>query len=265
MERVAFLVEQTGARISCLLNPESVVLRRAAGLARRGGATGVITGVALSDDPVVATGGGVTEIDLDLLFDVGIARDVSPAAGQGPAAGQDPAEAAAEAALVPEDVRELTRPIWNLTENGEGQDGYGAPPVVRLIWGRAWNIPGVVAAVAERLERFSADGVPQRSWLRLRLRRVLDDAARLPAKMPVTPQFETPLLQDPAAIESAPTIEIPVDETGLPSLRLDQIASDLRGDPAAWRAIAAANGIDDPLHLAEGTVIRLAALPERMS
>lgn len=35
MERVAFLIEPTGERLGCLLNPESVILRRAAGLQPR--------------------------------------------------------------------------------------------------------------------------------------------------------------------------------------------------------------------------------------
>ena len=32
MERVAFIVERTGERIDCLLNPDTVVVRRSAGL-----------------------------------------------------------------------------------------------------------------------------------------------------------------------------------------------------------------------------------------
>lgn len=262
MERVAFLIEHTGARVSCLLNPESVVMRRSAGLARHGSATGAITGAALSDDPLIATGGGVTELELDLLFDVGVARELTAAAQDQPKAdASDQANPVAEPAVLADDVRELTRPIWNLAENGEGQEGYGAPPVTRLIWGKSWNIPAVVSAVAERLERFNEAGVPQRSWLRLRLRRVVDDSGRLPVKSPVTPLFETPLLDDPMGSDSVPTMEIPVDESGLPSLRLDEIAFRLTGDSANWRAVAAANGIDNPLDLAEGTVLRLAGAP----
>jgi len=253
MERVAFLIEQTGARVSCLLNPESVVMRRSAGVARHGSATGAITGAALSDDPLIATGGGVTELELDLLFDVGVARELA-------AVTQDQAGSAAEPAIV-DDVRELTRPIWNLAENGEGQDGYGALPVTRLIWGKSWNIPAVVTAVGERLERFTATGVPQRSWLRLRLRRVAEDSSRQPVKPPVTPLFETPLLDDPLGTDSVPTMEIPVDDTGLPSLRFDEIAFRMTGDPANWRAVAAANGIENPLSLPEGIVLRLGGAP----
>ena len=35
MERVAFVVESTGERLGCLLNPESLVLRRLAGIRPR--------------------------------------------------------------------------------------------------------------------------------------------------------------------------------------------------------------------------------------
>jgi len=35
MERVAFLVEASGKRIECMLNPESVVIRRQAGVSTR--------------------------------------------------------------------------------------------------------------------------------------------------------------------------------------------------------------------------------------
>src|SRR3954468_16070072 len=111
MERVAFLVERTGEQLSCLLNPENVVVRRAAGITSRGTTTGIITGLTTSDDPLIATGGGSTEIDLDLLFDTAI--DDEPNARL-PAAGDD-----AQAPQVQPDVRDMTRPIWNLAENGE--------------------------------------------------------------------------------------------------------------------------------------------------
>ena len=50
MERVAFLLERTGERIACLLNPESLVLRRRAGLRSRQSAGGLVTGAELADD-----------------------------------------------------------------------------------------------------------------------------------------------------------------------------------------------------------------------
>jgi hypothetical protein len=39
-----------------------------------------VTGTGLTDDPLVATGGGITELDLDLLFDVEVARSLTAAA-----------------------------------------------------------------------------------------------------------------------------------------------------------------------------------------
>ena len=152
MERVAFLHEGSRARIGCLLNPECIVLRRHAGVAPRLSAGGLVTGTALTDDPLVHTGGGKTELDLDLLFDVSLAGS----------------------SIQSDDVRDLTRPLWELAENQRIAKGYGKPPLVRFVWGKGWNIPGVVVAVAERLECFTSAGVPRRSWLRMRLRRITE-------------------------------------------------------------------------------------------
>ena len=51
MERVAFLIEETGQRLECLLNPETLVLRRTAGVAPRRSTTGRVTGAGMTDDP----------------------------------------------------------------------------------------------------------------------------------------------------------------------------------------------------------------------
>src|SRR5439155_10422244 len=86
MERVAFLVDATGERIDCLLHPESLEVRRLAGVRTRTSAGGQLVGAGLADDPLLFTGGGRTELVLDLLFDVELV----------------------EAAVAPHDVRELT-------------------------------------------------------------------------------------------------------------------------------------------------------------
>lgn len=162
MERVALLIEGTNERLRCLLNPESLVLRRRAGIQPRHSATGRLTGEGLADDPLLYTGGGYTELQLDLLFDVSLASST----------------------VSRDDVRELTAPLWRLAENwAEGGAG-GRPPLVRFIWGKSWNIPGVVVAVAERLESFTSGGTPQRSWLRMRLLRAEAEAARSRARQP---------------------------------------------------------------------------------
>ncbi|WP_054763805.1 CIS tube protein [Methylomonas koyamae] len=115
----------------------------------------ILTGHGLADDCYIQTGGGTTTLELDLLFDINIAGST----------------------IGSEDVRDLTRPFWNLAENNAKAGGSGQVPVCRFVWGKSWNIPGVVTAVAERLEHFNQDGVPQRSWLRLRLLRVNEPPA----------------------------------------------------------------------------------------
>ncbi len=140
MERVAFIVDATGERIDCLLNPETFDVTRLAGI-----------GVSdAGDDAVRFTGGGRTELLLDLLFDVALVESRVP----------------------PQDVRHLTAKLWNLAENAAQEHGTARPPLVRLVWGRSWNVPGVISAIAERFDAFGPTGVPGRSWLRLKLVRV---------------------------------------------------------------------------------------------
>jgi Contractile injection system tube protein len=242
MERVIFVVEGSGERISCLLNPETLVFRRQAGLRTRTDVTGAVTGHAMSDDPVVATGGGRTEFDLDLLFDTAIDQELNPASETGP---------------ILADVRELTRPIWNLAENAQSADRYGGPAAVRFIWGRSWNILGAVTTVSEKLERFSPDGEPQRSWMRLRLRRLSEAPQSASVAPSVTPQYEAPSPRAQQSLQKSTAVDVPVDSDGMPQLRLDQLAANRYGDPSFWRVIAAFNGIDNPLELPAGTVLRL--------
>ena len=86
MERVAFLVDKTGERIDCMLNPESVTMTRLAGVRTRGTTSGQLTGTGLADDPLQFTGGGRTELTLDLLFDVDFVDATRPAVPRGDAA-----------------------------------------------------------------------------------------------------------------------------------------------------------------------------------
>src|SRR6267143_527690 len=165
MERAAFLIESSGTRIGCLLNPNSVEIKRLAGVRRRSSASGPLTGSGLSDDPLIYTGGGSTELDLELLFDVTLAGSSVQAT----------------------DVRDLTGPLWDLAENPGGDEGHN-PPVVRFIWGKQWNFPGIITAIAQRLESFSEDGAPRRSWVRLRMLRASEPASSEPAPaVPLNP------------------------------------------------------------------------------
>jgi Contractile injection system tube protein len=237
MERVAFLIDATGERIGCMLNPDSVTVRRLAGLRPRRSTGGLVTGTQLADDPLVATGGGRTEIELDLLFDVTLGGST----------------------IVTDNVQGLTGPLWDLAENGPDGNGYGEVRLVRLVWGKTWNVPAVVAAVSERFERFSSTGVPERSWLRLRLIRVGDPvdfrhAIDLPAE-PTTEATSPPVLPD--IPEDQVTFHEVVGGDDAPAERLDEIAAQYYGDPGLWRVLAAYNGIADPLHIPPPRVLRI--------
>ena len=238
MERVAFLVEETGERLRALLNPETVSVRRVAGLRNRGGSVGQLTGKGLSDEPLLFTGGGRTEIELDLLFDTSLAGS----------------------SIHSEDVRDLTRPLWELSENQSGNHGYGKPPLVRFVWGKTWNIPAVVAAVAERLERFSAGGAPSRSFLRMRLFRtgeMSQDTSDEPTERELPP-----LAFEQLASESGFEFRFhPMIGGGLGiGERLDELANRYYGDSSLWRLIASANGLVDPLRIELSSTLRIPSL-----
>lgn len=237
MERVAFLIEPGGERIGCLLNPETLVMRRVAGLQPRRALGGSLPWGGPGDDPLLFTGGGRTELTLDLLFDVGLSGST----------------------LQTEDVRDLTEPLWRLAENGLREGGGMRPSLARMVWGKRGNYLCVVAAVAERLEDFTSAGTPRRSWLRMRLLRVEDEAG---PREPVL-EREPP---DPEAVAAALgpedyegyTVLGASEEEGAPSgQRLDEIAHQRYGDPSLWRLIAALNGVDDPNNLPAGQVLRL--------
>jgi len=239
MERVAFLIERTGQRIECLLNPETFTITRLAGVRPHRSLSGVLTGTALADDPLLATGGGTTEFELELLFDV--SKLSAPAANAS--------------------VQTLTKPLWDMAENSEvHNDGYGAPPLVRFVWGKSWNIPAVVVAVAERFEHFTTAGVPQRSWIKLRLLRcaVRGVAAERHSATDLHESLINPaesfLDVEPDDIRVHEVQGDPIDDDGANSSeRIDQLAHRYYGDASLWRALAAFNNVDDPARLAVGT------------
>ncbi|MCA4135438.1 hypothetical protein [Arthrobacter sp. M4] len=238
MERVAFLIEDTGEHLGCLLNPETVVMSRTAGVEPRRSAGGKLTGTGLADDPLLFTGGGHTELRLDLLFDV----DLAPTQ------------------LNVQDVRQMTRPIWALAENSAEVERQRRPPSVRFVWGRAWNVPGVVTEVAERFDRFASDGSPLRSWMRLVFVRVgqsadeeggenYELAQRLPPVDLTAPPVDTLTvhgdgstdrsLAGPEGVEPLP--DVPPGELG-------RLSMEAFGTPLLWKLLLEYNNIDDPAH-----------------
>jgi len=244
MERVAFLIEETGERIRCMLNPESLLIRRRSGLKQRESIGGFVAGSDLADDPLIHTNGGCTELQIDLVFDVALPGS----------------------SIATDDVRELTRPLWNLSENAGRVDSDFKVPLCRLVWGKQWNMPGVITSIAERLESFTASGEPRRSWLRLRLRRVVDEQVVTVDEIKASSLFLDEQLESDISTESVADSESKVSDqtvseiTTVADERFDQMAQRLYGDSRLWRCLAGHNNILDPLDVPNGLQLNVPGL-----
>jgi hypothetical protein len=241
MERVAFLVEETGGRIDCLLNPEDLVVRRLAGVRQRRSTGGVLTGADLADDVLLFTGGGMTEMFLNLLFDVSLVAS----------------------SIKVKDVRDLTAPLWRLSENTGSNTHQAKPALVRFVWGKSWNVAGIVASISERLDYFDSAGRPLRSWLRMRFLRVVEPSS---AKFENAPPPVVLLPEQNLAVQDA-TVQTKAGEVKVHQYaageRLDQLVGQYYGyyaHPALWRWVAAYNAIADPLHVPPGTILQFPPL-----
>lgn len=250
MERVAFLVEDTNARLRCMLNPETLVFRRKAGVRQRALPVGTLGAAARADTDLLFTGGGQTELELDLVFDVSLSSGST---------------------IVTADVRALTAPIWGLAENLHTSSGGGRrPPIARFVWGKSWNVRGVVQAVAERLENFDLSGIPRRSWMRLRMLQIPEDSRQPPVRISVDRPLEAAARMERHRRDSdgqeTQTLTHRVAQTGGtpddPEVeRLDQLAQRYYGSEALWRLIAIANDIEDPNKLRPGQLLDIPPQP----
>jgi hypothetical protein len=242
VERVAFLIERTNEHISCLLNPEDLILRRVAGIRARQSIGGHLTGNGLSDDPLIYTGGGHTEIVLNLLFDTQIAGST----------------------VETDDVRNLTSPLWNLTENRQDINGLLIPPQVRFLWGRHWNIPCVIVSISERLDDFTAQAAPQRSWLRMKMLRVQDEVESAQAQQPTALEMLSEIA-DPSDLQEWEAAVAEGDVTYheiMQGDRLDDLAMRYYGDPGYWRLLALFNNVRNPNELDPGSVLVAPPTPQ---
>lgn len=233
------MIEPEDLRISCLLNPETVLIRRNAGIRVRESLGGPISGTGPGDASLLFTGDGHTWIELELLFDVNLPGS----------------------SLRTRDVRNLSGIFFTLAENSREIQGVSRPPLVRLVWEKSWNIPGVITHVAERLDCFNAAGVPARSWLKLRMRRVSVE----PGEPPVPYDWINDLETSQAIVERLESGDVsPGDrDVSVPfTERLDLLAHRFYGNPALWRFIAALNRIDDPLEMGVTQTLRIPSLSD---
>lgn len=166
-------------------------------------------------------GGRPRELVLELLFDDTPDGDVS---------------AAADALFkMLETDPKLGRPGTN----------QGRPPMIRFVWGTFLSFRAVAGDLAVRYTMFRPDGTPTRAACRLTLLQAEKDA-RSGRGTPAPPQNPTTRAH---AGQRAHTVKA--------GDSLHSIAFNVYGDPTRWRAIAEANGIDDPLRLPPGTALTI--------
>jgi LysM repeat protein len=135
------------------------------------------------------------------------------------------------------DVRKYTNKIYGLADI---RGPLHRPPIVTFSWG-SFNFTAVVEQVGGRFTLFLADGTPVRATLSVTFKEFV----------------EVDMLAKETPTESADHAKTYVVKRGD---TLASIAAAEYGDAGAWRAIANANRISDPMRLAPGTRLSLPAL-----
>ncbi|MGW3090815.1 CIS tube protein [Streptomyces sp. NPDC001108] len=126
--------------------------------------------------------------------------------------------------------------------NETRQQQRSSPPWVVFHWGGLTGFPGYVSQVQAKYTLFTTAGVPIRAVCQVTMEEISGDT---PGQNPTSGALAARRVHRLDAGDSLPSL-----------------AQREYGDPAAWRVIAEANGIDDPLRLAPGRQLLLPALDE---
>jgi hypothetical protein len=113
------------------------------------------------------------------------------------------------------------------------------PPYVIFHWGNIHSFKAVVTDLTLQFTYFSSTGVPLRAKVDLSLTQFAQSAA-------FGPQNPTSGTPEPHRVHRVQ-----------PGETLDRISAKYYGDSTRWRAIAAANGIVDPLALRNGSLLSI--------
>ncbi|MFT4295580.1 MAG: peptidase M23 [Micropruina sp.] len=120
-----------------------------------------------------------------------------------------------------------------------------SPPLVVLHWGSTASFPAFVTSVSAKLTLFSADGTPIRAACAVQLEEMPGEEFR--KQNPTSGSYDVRRVHRTVAGDT-----------------LASVAFAEYGDPAAWRALADFNAVDDPLRVPAGTVLLLPS-PEELA
>jgi hypothetical protein len=116
----------------------------------------------------------------------------------------------------------------------------GEPPQCKFQWGSFLSFTGVITSISQNFTLFKADGTP----LRVKLKVTFSETPK--AKKGQNPTTRT---------ENRKIWVVREGET------LPWIAYQEYGEPAHWRFIAETNGLNNPMELQPGQVLKLVPLP----
>lgn len=116
------------------------------------------------------------------------------------------------------------------------------PPWVKFHWGDLHSFKAVITSLSLSYTYFSSSGVPLRATMQLGLMQYEESDA-------FGPQNPTSGTPNPHRVHRVQ-----------PGETLDRISAKHYGDATKWRAIAEANGIQDPLALRPGTLLAVPRL-----
>jgi hypothetical protein len=149
------------------------------------------------------------------------------------------------------DVGSVTQRLFMMMEINQALDGAsgknsGRPPMVTFNWGATVMFKAVCDSLSIQYTLFLPDGRPVRAQAKLSL-------------------IQAEKAMDKSSGRGAPPGQNPTTRTspglGSHTVRdgdsLASIAFQHYRNPTRWRAIAEANGIDDPLHVKRGTVLSI--------
>ncbi|MCB0075863.1 MAG: LysM peptidoglycan-binding domain-containing protein [Anaerolineales bacterium] len=145
----------------------------------------------------------------------------------------------------PKDLRIETNKLFNfmMLDKGSQMKGKNSkmsrPPKCRLTWGEdtRHHFDCYITSCSVKYTYFNAQGVPLRAIASLSLKEARDSEALLPT--------------NPTS-RGEPGMTLHTVQQGT---RLDWIAYEQYGDATQWRAIATANGLQDPLDLVPGMTL----------